>query len=65
MITTYTGSDGKGIYIKEMNNFHLVNAFIKVVGLVAVAKELSSVPNLIPTFEALKAEILTRLNPEK
>jgi len=30
-VTTYTGSDGKTQPISEMNNFHLVNAYTKMV----------------------------------
>lgn len=61
-ITTYTGSDGKETPIADLNHFHLVNALLKVAGKIAMAKELESTPELMPTLEALKAEVLKRLH---
>ena len=52
-ITIYKSEDGKETPIAEMNHFHLVNALLKSHQLVGETPEIT---------EALKAEVLKRLN---
>lgn len=62
-ITTYTSSKGE-VEIKEMNNFHLFNAVLKVKIQISEAsvEELEGRPELVPTFDALKAEVFVRMD---
>lgn len=61
-VTNYTSSDGKTTPIAELNNFHLVNAMLKVNGKLMVEQDPSDTDFLKDTLEALKAEVLKRLD---
>lgn len=64
-ITTYKSEDGKEQPIAQMNNFHLVNAVLKLANKVGAVGETETQPELLPTVAALKAELLNRLAPAK
>lgn len=60
-ITTYTGSDGKTQNIAEMNNFHLLNAFVKM-ALKTDDINASDFKENEAIGLALKAEVLKRMD---
>lgn len=67
-ITTYTSSDRKVTPIVELNNFHLMNALLKVNAQYAIENNIGTVDQAeltekLALRDALKAEVLKRLAP--
>lgn len=61
-VTEYTSSDGTSTPIAALNNFHLVNAMLKVNGKLIVEQDPSDSDFLKDTLDTLKAEVLKRLD---
>lgn len=62
-VTTYTGSDGKVTPIAELNNFHLVNALLKVTTEIArITDGMSGYEEGKAVQKALKDEAFKRMD---
>jgi hypothetical protein len=68
-VTTYESSDGSVVEIKELNNFHLMNALLKLNDILSLnpngfGTEKGQYIMAKLTHKALKEEVLRRLAPE-
>jgi len=59
----YTGSKGEQIPVSKLQNSHLVNALVKLVGMLTVAEgvKVDEGEELKKGINALKAEVLKRM----
>ena len=60
-ITHYTSSDGTSTPIVELNNFHLVNALLKVITADTDGTD-KGIADGLELIRALKAEVLKRMD---
>ena len=69
-ITKYTSSEGEEMLISEMNQYHLVNALLKVSDVLSLnpngfGDATEDYAKVKATQKALKEEVIRRLTPAK